>query len=77
MANQDEQTVLCSILLFKEYQDKDDVLYVANKMLQIVEGTKSYSARVKNAYKNAADQLKSLSFKDMKDIIDILSDDDE
>lgn len=65
--------ILEQILLLRKYDNKEDVLRVAQSMARVADATKDYSAEVKNAYKDAFNRLQNLEFEDMMEIIDIIS----
>lgn len=64
--------VLEEVLLLKPYATREEVIAVADKMLNIVENGE-YSDNIKGIYKEAMKKVNSLNFDEMKEIISILS----
>lgn len=64
--------VLEEVLTLKPYESREEVLAVANKMIEIVEENE-YSDNIKNIYKEAMKKINLLNFDEMKEIISILA----
>jgi len=64
--------ILEEVLKLKTYKEKQEVMFVANQMLEIAQSKTNLSQKLKNAYKEAIKKLDSLSFKEMNEIIEIL-----
>jgi len=69
--------VLEEMLTLKKYESREQVIAAGKKMLKLAESNKNYSDKVKNIYKEAFNKLQSLSFDEMKEIIEILASNDD
>ncbi len=65
--------ILEEVLMLKKYKNKEEVIEVAETMQRIATSNKNYSQNVKDSYKEAYRNLKTLSFDEMNEIISILS----
>jgi len=62
-----------TILTLEEYKNKDEVMEKARKLAEHALSKDDIPDNVKEAYLGAVARLDGLSFKEMKEIIDILS----
>ena len=65
--------IIESVLNFKHYEERDEVLRVAQSMARTAIANEKYSQDVKDAYLKAFEEIQSLSFKDMQEIMAITS----
>lgn len=65
--------IIENVLHFKKYNDRNEVLRVAQAMAKTALATPKYSQQVKDAYLKAFEEIQSLSFNDMQEIIAITS----
>lgn len=79
MANQSDYSfkILEEILTLRDYENREDVLHTAQIMLDIANNNEKCSNELKASYLEAYKKLDSLSFDEMKEIINILKSDDE
>lgn len=64
--------ILEEVLKLQKYNNKNEVLSVANRMLKIAQSKKNLSDHLKKAYQEAYAKLDSLTFKEINEIIEIL-----
>lgn len=71
--------ILEKFLRLKDFSSKEEVLEVAQRMIKIVADKEKYSDDVRAQYDEAYKKLNSLSYNEMKEILDLLDkeDDDE
>ena len=69
--------VLETILVYKDYTSKEEVLKVAETMKNIALENSKYPKTVKEAYIEACSKLSDLPFDDMMEIKEIITSDDE
>jgi len=65
--------ILEEILMLKKYKSREEVLELANKMLEVANNNEKCSQNMKESYKEAYNKLNTLSFDEMNEIISILS----
>jgi len=65
--------ILEEILMLKKYNDRDEVIELAETMVNVANKNEKCSDTIKNSYKEALNKLKTLSFEEMNEIIGILS----
>ena len=68
--------ILEKILMLKQYNNREEVVKVAETMLNIA-NSKNISNDLKFSYEEALNKINKLSFDEMKEIINILSSEDE
>ncbi len=69
--------VLETILVFKDYTSKEEVMKVAETMKEIALKNSKYPKTVKDAYVEACSKLKDLPFDDMMEIKEIITSDED
>lgn len=69
-------TILEKILLAKKYESKQQVLEYAIKSLELARNNDKMPTELKMAYLEAVSKIKSLSFEEIKEIINIIKDED-
>lgn len=65
--------ILEEILMLKKYNNREEVLALAEKMVDVAKSNNKLSDTVKNSYQEALNKLKTLSYDEMNEIINILS----
>lgn len=65
--------ILEEILMFRKYSSRDEVIKVANKMIEVVNHRNDFPQKLKDAYNEALNKLNTLTYDEMNEIIDILS----
>ena len=65
--------IINSVLKFKTYEDRNDVLRVAQAMARTALANEKYSQEVKNAYMQAFEEIQGLTYEEMQEIIKIIS----
>lgn len=66
--------IMEQILMIKDFTSKEEIMAVAQKAMEIVEKNESADDIIKKSYEEAVKKLESLSFEEMKEIKDIISD---
>ena len=69
--------VLETILVYKEYKSKEEVMKVAETMKNVALENSKYPKTVKEAYIEAYSKLKELPFDDMMEIKEIITSDED
>lgn len=69
--------VLETILVYKDYKSKEEVVKVAETMKNIALANARYPKTVKEAYVEACSKISDLPFSDMMEIKEIITSDDE
>ncbi len=65
--------IINSVLKFKPFEEKNEVLRVAQAMARTALANESYSEEVKNSYLQAFEEIQKLTFEEMQEIIKIIS----
>lgn len=65
--------ILEEILMLKKYNNREEVIELAETMVDVANKNDKCSDTVKNSYTEALNKLKTLSFEEMNEIIGILS----
>ena len=65
--------ILEEILMLKKYNSREEVLELAETMVDVANKNEKASEIIKEAYKEALNKLKTLSYDEMNEIIGILS----
>lgn len=65
--------ILEEILMLKKYNSREEVLELAETMVEVANNNEKASGTIKDAYKEALNKLKTLSYDEMNEIIGILS----
>ena len=65
--------ILEEILMLKKYNSREEVLELAETMVDVANKNEKASENIKEAYKEALNKLKTLSYDEMNEIIGILS----
>lgn len=65
--------ILEEILMLKKYNSREEVLELAETMVDVANKNEKASEHIKDAYKEALNKLKTLSYDEMNEIIGILS----
>ncbi len=65
--------ILEEILMLKKYNNREEVLALAEKMVEVANQNSKLSNTIKDSYKEAFNKLKTLSYEEMNEIINILS----
>lgn len=65
--------ILEEILMFRKYSSRDEVIKVANKMIEVVNRRSDFPQKLKDAYNEALNKLNTLTYDEMNEIIDILT----
>ena len=69
--------ILEEVLMLKKYENKEEVIKAAEKMVKVANENSKCTQAIKDSYKEALNKLNTLSFDEMKEIINILSSYDE
>ena len=69
--------ILEEILMLKKYNSREEVLELAETMVDVANKNEKASENIKEAYKEALNKLKTLSYEEINEIIGILSSYDE
>ena len=65
--------ILEEILMLKKYNSREEVLELAETMVDVANKNEKCSDNIKDSYKEALNKLKTLSYEEMNEIIGILS----
>ena len=65
--------ILEEILMLKKYDNREEVIELAETMVEVANKNEKASDSIKDSYKEALNKLKTLSFEEMNEIIGILS----
>ena len=69
--------ILEDVLLYRKWEDRESVVEFMNNLVKNALDIPEYPDELKEAFSEGSNKLNSLSFEEMKEIISILSDDDE
>lgn len=61
-------TVMTKLLALKDYQNKDEILVIANNALNLIKDDNTISSDIKDAYSNAISRFSSMTWEEIKNI---------
>lgn len=61
-------TVITKLLALKDYQNKDEILVIANNALNLIKDDNTISSDIKDAYSNAISRFSSMTWEEIKNI---------